>query len=157
MAPKRRPALDPAQLDLGFGVPEPASSDGALADLPRISASSVATILKGDARSRFDIAAAMSRLLDEEVSKLMLDAYASEARDGHRISFDRMLALVAATGRYDVLRAALRRIGADLLVGEEVYLAEIGHLESQRREIDSRLRMLKAEASPMSEPRGRRG
>ena len=155
--PKRKPALDPAQLDLGFGVPEPACSDAALAMLPRIVASGVAAILKGDARSRFDIAAAVSRLLDEDVSKLMLDAYASEARDGHRISFDRMLALVAATGRYDVLRAALRRIGADLLVGEEVFLAEIGHLESQRREIDARLRRLKSEATPMAEPRGRRG
>lgn len=137
-------------------MPEPASSDGALARLPAITASAVAEILKGDPRSRFDIAGAVSKLMDEDVSKLMLDAYASEARDGHRISFDRMLALVAATGRYDVLRAALRRIGADLLVGEEVYLAEIGNLESQKRAIDTRLRMLKSEATPIAHPGARR-
>ena len=153
---KRRPAFDPSQLDLGFGVPEPASSDGALADLPRVSASVVARILKDDPRSRFDIAGAVSRLLGEDVSKLMLDAYASEARDGHRISFDRMLALVAATGRYDLLRAALRRIGADLLVGEEVYLAEMGHLEAEIRERQTRLRMLKAEAQPLKPGGSRR-
>lgn len=154
--PKRRPSLDPSQLDLGFGAPEPAQSDGALARLPKMTASAVATMLKGDPRDRYDLAAAVSRLLDEEVSKLMLDAYASEAREGHRISLDRFLALVAATGRYDVLRMLLRRIGADLLVGEEVYLAEIGNLEARKREIDTRLRTLKSEVTPVERPGGRR-
>jgi hypothetical protein len=147
---KRRPALHPDQLDLAFGVPEAASSDGALADLPRVIASAVAVILKDDPRSRFEIAGEISRLMDEDVSKLMLDAYASEARDGHRISFDRFLALVAATGRYDVLRSVMRRIGVGLLVGEEVFLAEIGHLQAEIRDREQRLRMLRAEAKPMN-------
>lgn len=145
---KRRPAFDDAQLNLSLGVPEAATSDGALSALARECASAVAEILRRDPRNRYDVAAAMSALIDEEVSKLMLDAYASEARDGHRVSFDRMLVLIAATGRYDVLRALLRRIGCDLLVGEEVYLAEIGHLEAQKRSIDSRLRSLKSVAEP---------
>ncbi|MDP2376563.1 hypothetical protein [Reyranella sp.] len=145
---KRRHAFDEGQLDLGFGVPESATSDGALAALPRETASAVAAILRGEARNRYDVAAAMSALLDDEVSKLMVDAYASEARDGHRISFDRMLVLIAATGRYDVLRALLRRIGCDLLVGEEVHLAEIGHLEARQRQLTARLKMLRSVAEP---------
>jgi len=150
---KRRHAFDDAQLQLGLGVPEAATSDGALSALARETASAVAEILRRDPRNRYDVAAGMSALIDDEVSKLMLDAYASEARDGHRISFDRMLVLIAATGRYDVLRVLLRRIGCDLLVGEEVYLAEIGHLEAQRRSIDSRLRALKSVAEPRTEGR----
>ena len=150
---KRTPALDPAQLNLGFGVPEPVSSDGALGRLPREVASAVGTMLKGDPRSRYDVAGAVSRLLDEEVSKLMLDAYASEAREGHRISADRLLALVVATGRYDVLRAIMRRIGADLLVGEEVYAAELGHVEAQMRVLEARRRVLRANVEPLQ--RGR--
>ncbi len=152
---KRRPALDPSQLDLGFGVPEPATSDGALGRLPKEIAAGVGAMLKGDGRSRYDVAGAVSRLLDEEVSKMMLDAYASEAREGHRISADRLLALVVATGRYDVLRAILRRIGADLLVGEEVYAAELGHVEAQMRELEARRRQLRAAVEPLE--RGRRG
>lgn len=150
---KRRPAFDDAQLDLGFGLPETASSDGALAALARETASAVASMLRREPRNRYDVAAAMSALVDEDVSKLMLDAYSSEARDGHRISFDRMLALIAATGRYDVLRALLRRIGCDLLVGEEVYLAEIGHLEARQRGIQTRLKQLKSVAEPRREGR----
>ncbi len=145
---KRRAAFNPDQLDLGLCVPEAATSDGALSALARETASAVAEILRRDPRNRYDVAAAMSALIDDDVSKLMLDAYASEARDGHRVSFDRMLVLIAATGRYDVLRALLRRIGCDLLVGEEVFLAEIGHLEAQKRTIDSRLRTLKSVAEP---------
>lgn len=147
--PKRNPAFDATQLDLGFGVPEAATSDGSLTEMARMTASAVSVILRGDLRTRFEIAGAMSALLDDEVTKLMLDAYASEAREGHRISFDRFLALVAATGRYDVLGQLLRQIGAQLLVGEEVYLAEIGHLEAQRRQIEQRLRTLKSEARPI--------
>jgi len=150
---KRRPAFDDAQLDLGFGLPETASSDGALATLARETASAVAAILRREPRNRYDVAAAVSALVDEDVSKLMLDAYSSEARDGHRISFDRFLALIAATGRYDVLRALLRRVGCDLLVGEEVYLAEIGHLEAQQRGIQTRLKQLKSVAEPRLEGR----
>ncbi|MBI1407331.1 MAG: hypothetical protein GC145_14550 [Caulobacter sp.] len=153
---KRKPSFDPAQLALHLGVPERASSDGALAMLPRQTASAVANVLKGEPRNRFEVAGAMSALMDEDVSKLMLDAYASEARDAHRISFDRFLALVAATGRFDVLRQLVRLIGCDLLVGEEAFLARIGDLEARKRSIDSELRALKSVAEPMAREGGQK-
>lgn len=145
---KRKAAFDTRQLELGLGVPEPATTDGALAGFARQTASAVALILKGDPRNRYEVAAAVSAIVDEDVSKLMLDAYASEARDGHRISFDRMVALAVVTQRLDVLRGLLRSIGCDLLIGEEVYLAEIGHLEAQKRATDARLRALKSVVEP---------
>lgn len=146
---KRRPAFDDAQLDLGFGVPERASSDGALASLPRETASAVAAILRKETRNRFEVGAAVSALLDAEVSKWMLDKYASEASVEHEISFSRMLVLVAATGEYDILRALLRKIGCSLTVGEEVYLLEIGHLEAEIRQKRARLKQVKSVAEPI--------
>ena len=61
----------------------------------------------------------------------------------------RLLGLVVVTQRYDVLDALVRPIGASLLCGEEIRLAEIGHLEAEKRRIDLRLKGLKSEASPM--------
>lgn len=48
--------------------------------------------------SREDIAGAMSKWLGEDVTKNMLDAYASEAREDHTIPYLRLLALVHVTG-----------------------------------------------------------
>lgn len=147
---KRRPALDPSQLDLGFGVPEPASSDGALSSLERVTASAVGLMLRTDGRSRFEIAGAVSRLMEADVSKMMLDAYASEARDGHNISHARFLALTAATRRYDCLDATVRQIGGKLLVGEEVYNAEYGSLKAQKLVIEARMRQLEPHIEPLT-------
>jgi len=146
---KRKPAYNPAQMALSLGVPERVSSDGALAHLPKMTASAVANILKVEPRNRFEVAGAVSALMDEDVSKLMLDAYASEARDAHRISFDRLLALIAATGRFDVLRRLLATIGCDLLVGEEAFLARVGDLEARKRGIEAELKALKSVIEPL--------
>lgn len=152
---KRQPAFNPAQLGFDFDPPPAAVEESALRGLDKATSSAVARILKEDPRNRFSIAAACSELLDDEVTKLMLDAYASEARENHNIPFARFLALVAATQRYDVLDALVRQVGCGVLVGEEIHLAEIGHLESQRRDIEKRLKALKGTASPLDR-RGRR-
>lgn len=152
--PKRRPAFDPAQLGFSFETPRADVAEGALADLDRVVASAVAQILKEDPRSRWEVAGQVSALLDTDVSKATLDKYCSEASPEHNVSFSRLLALVVATCRYDVLDALLRRIGATLLCGEDVELAEIGHLEAQRRDIEKRLKRLKSVAKPISRDRG---
>lgn len=141
---KRRPALDPAQLGFTFDPPGPARRAADLAGLDRIVASAVGQALKDDARSRAEIAGAMSALLAESVTALMLDAYASEARDHHNISLHRFLALVAVTERHDLLDHIVRRVGAALLVGEEIHAARLGHLRAQRRRIDAEIRAAEA-------------
>lgn len=60
-------------------------------------ARAVSRTLKDDGRSRAEIAEAMGGYLGEDVSENMLNAYASQARDGHRISLERAIALVAVT------------------------------------------------------------
>lgn len=147
--PKRAPALNAAQLAFSFDAPELDVAEGALADLERVTASAVGAILRRDPRSRYEVAGQLSALMDADVSKLMLDAYASEARDGHNISFARFLGLVVTTRSFDVLDALVRRIGCTVMVGEEIHLAEIGHLEAEQRRIQQRLKALKGEAAPL--------
>lgn len=136
----------PGQLGFSFYAPPPASAPAALAGLEQRICRAAATILNSDGRRREQIAADMSVLLDDEVSRAMLDAYASPARDGHKVPMSRFLALVAVTGRHDLLDPLLREIGAALLVGEEVHTARIGHLRRHRAQIDQELKALERQA-----------
>jgi hypothetical protein len=151
---KRRPSLDPSQLGFTFEPPEAASMPACLAGLDRFLAAGVGRALKEDTRSRAEIALAMSELLDDEVSKFMLDAYASEARENHNISADRFLALIAVTNRFDILDATVRRIGAALLVGDQIKTAEIGNIDRQIAALKQRRKRSRA-ALPWSRSRGR--
>lgn len=138
---KSRPSAN--QFAFAFDAPQPATLPAALAGVDARIARTVAEVLKHDDRERSVIAAEMSVLLAEDVSKAMLDAYASPARDGHNISFARMLALIAVTHRFDLLDRELRAIGAAVLVGEEIYTAEIGHIDSEIEKLTQRKKVLK--------------
>lgn len=146
---KRQPAFSANQMAFTFEAPRPDVDEGGLAHMERQTASAVARILRDDPRSRFEVAGQLSALMDADISKFMLDAYSAEARDGHNVSFARFLGLIVATQRFDVLDALMRQIGCAVVVGEEILLAEIGHLETQRRNIEQRLKSLKAEAKPL--------
>lgn len=136
----------PGQLGFAFEAPAPASEPSQLAGMERQICDAVATMLKEDARSREVIAAEISVLLGEEVSKMMLDAYASPAREQHKVIMSRFLALVAVTGRHDVLDRMVRQIGAAVLVGEEVLTARIGHIDRRIDQLKQERRRLAATA-----------
>ncbi len=139
---KRRASISDAQIAFTFDPPVPATMPADLAGLDRMVAAAVATALKEDVRPREVIAGEMSALLGEPVTKLMLDAYASEARDQHNIPAHRALALVAVTERFDLLDALARRIGAAILVGEELLAARRGHLQAQLLALKDQIRAL---------------
>ncbi|ESQ78478.1 hypothetical protein [Asticcacaulis sp. YBE204] len=148
---KRRKSFNPEQLGFTFDAPETGyTSDGALRGLDRVVADAVGLILVDAAKegdSRWDIATAMSRVLDgDDVTKSMLDAYAAPAKDTYNISFHRFLVLVAVTGRYDVLRMLTAKIGATVLVGEEAHTAHLGHLIRQEEINKKKIKALKQEA-----------
>lgn len=150
----RRSAPHPSQMAFSFDPPALAVEEASLAGLDRYVAACVARALKEDERPRAHVAGAMSALLDDEISKLMLDAYASEARDNHNISAGRFFALIAATGRFDLLDAVLTRFGARVLVGEEVLTAELGHVDRQIAQLNERKRLLQAQAKPFKRGAG---
>ena len=149
--PKAKP--HPNQLGFAFDPPGLPSQAAALAGLERQICSAVGAILNSDPRSRFAIAAEMSELLDETVSKEMLDAYASPAREGHKVAMSRFMALVVVTNRHDLMDPLLRSIGAGLLVGEEVHTARIGRLELLIAEAQRELKAVKNKA-PLIRGRG---
>ncbi|MBV1917588.1 MAG: hypothetical protein KUG65_05960 [Sphingomonadaceae bacterium] len=119
------------QLGFAFEPPAPATLPAALAGLERQISGLVSTILHDEERSRLVLAAEVSELLGENVSKEMLDAYSSAAREGHRVPMSRFLALVAVCSRQDLLDQAVRPVGAAVLVGEEVHTARLGHIQRQ--------------------------
>lgn len=147
---KRRASISTEQLGFTFEPPAPARRDADLAGLDRVVAASVGLALKEDARSRHEVAGAVSALLDDPVSKLMLDAYASEAREDHNISGARLLAVIAVTERFDLLDVLVRRIGAALLVGEELHAARLGHLKAQERALREEIRRIERAATPIT-------
>ncbi|MER9211615.1 hypothetical protein NKI54_06030 [Mesorhizobium sp. M0663] len=75
----------------------------------RLSKAVSLTLTEAD-KSRADIAQAMSDYLKDEVSKPMLDAYASQAKE-HSISALRLLALIAVTGDVRALNTLLEEAG----------------------------------------------
>lgn len=130
--------LSPGQLGFAFDPPSQATGAGALAALERMVSKAVSDALHDEVRSRYEIAGKVSELLDEDVSKAMLDAYASPAREEHKVPLSRFLAIVAVTDRYDLLDRVVREIGAAVLVGEELNTARLG-------QIDRRIAMLRDE------------
>ncbi|PKP93167.1 MAG: hypothetical protein CVT77_06450 [Alphaproteobacteria bacterium HGW-Alphaproteobacteria-16] len=151
---KRRPSIPAGQFAFSFDPPAPARAQGSLAGLGREIAATVAVMLKEDGRSRFELAGKVSELLDDDVTKGMLDAYASEARENHAISAERLLALVAVTDRHDLLDRLMRRIGATVLVGEQILTAELGHIDRQIAELKSRRRSIE-NAAPVIATNGK--
>jgi hypothetical protein len=139
------------QLDFDFSVPQLEAA--ALAGLSRQTSRCVSEMLHGERRSRARIAAEMSEMLDEDISKSMLDAYSSEAREGHRIPFDRMLALTAVTRRVDLLDNLMRKVGLSALDGEEVALVHAAHLRAQMKQLGEELKAVESKSKPI----GRRG
>lgn len=143
------------QLAFAFEPPAPATHAAALAGIDARTARMIGEALNSDSRPREIIAAEMSILLDEEVSKAMLDAYSAPGKPDHNISWPRMLALIAVTKRYDLLDREMRQIGAAVLVGEEIHTARVGHLKSKIADLQSELREAEKKARPIS--RGQRG
>ena len=103
----------------------------------------VSEMLKGSELDRYEIAARMSRLSGDDVSKNMLDAWASPARTDHNLPFYRaaLLEEVCASHLLTDWQVALR--GGRVAYGRYALLAELGRLERTRDESARQARELK--------------
>lgn len=140
----------PNQSAFDFDLPPAPRGPAALAGLGERVAVTVGSILNSDPRSREEIAGAMSSWLGEDVSRAMLDAYASPARSGHRISVDRIIALAAVTGRQDLLGPIMREGGMSILVGEEIHTARLGHIDRQIAQLQAERKRVAGIAQPLA-------
>jgi hypothetical protein len=149
--PKAR--IHPDQL--GFTFAEPVARTGAagLAGLEAMICRTVGSILNSDSRPREIIAAEMSILLDEDVSRAMLDAYASPARTDHRVPMSRFYALVLVTKRHDLMDPLLREIGMAGLIGAEVKTARLGQIDREIARLREEKTKLAADAPLIREGR----
>lgn len=147
--PKAKP--HPNQLPFDFAAPAPAKGVAELAGLERQICELVGRILASDPRSREEIAGAMSAVLDDTISKAMLDAYASGARPDHKVPASRLFALLVVTDRQDLLDPIMRKCGAALLVGDEVKTARLGQVETLIQQLQDERRRLRNETTPIRE------
>jgi len=104
---------------------------------------------------RYDIAKRMSKTLGQEVSKGMIDAYTSQARETHTISAVRFKAFVRATGCLWLWGVYLDGEGLTLLMGEEALHAQASLAEKRAKALLEEARQLRARA-PLEISRGAR-
>jgi len=141
----------PDQVAFDFSAPVPARGVAELAGLERQINEAVGVILNTDPRPREVIAAEMSILLDDTVSRAMLDAYASPARTEHKVPASRLLALLVVTDRQDLARPVLAKAGIGALIGDEVKTARIGQLQARITQAQAEMRALKKDAPQIYE------
>ena len=141
----------PNQLPFDFAAPAPKKGAAALAGLEQRINALVGTVLASDGRAREIIAAEVSVLLGDQVSRAMLDAYSSPARPDHKVPASRLFALLAVTDRQDLLDPIMREIGAALLVGDEVRTARLGHLQQLKARIEAEMKSLRIDAPEIRE------
>lgn len=100
-------------------------------------------ILKGSELDRYEIAARMSRLSGDDVSKNMLDAWSSPARTEHNLPLYRapLLEEVCATHAMTDWLVHLR--GGRVSYGREALDAELGRLERVAADATRKARELK--------------
>jgi hypothetical protein len=138
-----RTKADDRTLDL-FEVPQPAAPIPAGMDYRALVAALVARVFKeADADDRYEIAARMSRLTGREVSKYMLDAYTSEAREEFNLPFWLVPALETACGTHDLTNWLVATRGGRMYVGREALTAELGQLEKKKLELERLIKNLK--------------
>lgn len=95
----------------------------------------VGLALKDSGRSRPEIAASMSAELGYTVSADMLDAYASEAKEGHRITLERYVALVTATGCTDLVGFVAELFDLVAVPSRYAALIELHLIEEHQRSV----------------------
>lgn len=133
---------DSRTLDM-FEVPRPVAPLPASMNYGQEVAALVTEILKNTDIDRFDVAARMSRLTGREVSKYMIDAWCSEARDAYNLPFYLAPALEAACNTHDLTNWLATVRGGRLLIGRETLTADLGKMERLKAELTQKIRDIK--------------
>jgi transcription termination factor NusB len=106
-------------------------------------ASLTAGVLHATGLDRLEIAERMSRLAGREVSKYMLDAYTSEARDGFNLPLWLVPTLETACNTHDITNWLIAMRGGRPLISPEDFKAVIEGIEHQKAELDRLIRKFK--------------
>ncbi len=126
-----------------FEIPKPAASLPASMDYRLLVSGLVSELLREADADRYEIAARMSRLSGRDVSKYMLDAYASGAREEFNLPFCQVPVLEAACDSHLLTTWLIEIRGGRAAFGREALNAELGRLERQRDDAARKIRELK--------------
>lgn len=135
-------AWEPPKVAVGYG--EDVTGRGALDN--RISRA-IGRALK-DAKerglTRVQVARAMSDYLGRPISEDMLNKWASEASDQHRITLEAFIALVDATGSHDLIGVVTSGFGLVVVPEKFKDLIELHMIEEHEAEVVARKQALQA-------------
>lgn len=102
--------------------------------------------LKGCPLSRHQVAGQMAHLLNEEISKAMIDSWTCESKYERHIPAEYLPAFCRATGNNEPLEVLNRKAGLFAMQGQEALRSEIHKIQAQvkqmQREIRKREQML---------------
>lgn len=126
-----------------FQVPMPADPLPGSMDYRAEIAHLVGEALKSADGDRYAVAAAMSRLTGHDVSKYMLDAWSSEARDSYNMPFYQAPVLESACNTLILSSWLAEKRGGRLLVGKDALAAELAKLERAKEQAAKQIRELK--------------
>lgn len=93
---------------------------------------------------RWDVAVAMSRLLDAEISKYMVDSWVAPSKKGHRLPAEYLPAFCDVCQSLAPLDYLARRAGAYLAPSEKELLARIEILQSQQQKCCAEIEIARA-------------
>ncbi len=126
-----------------FDIPHAPAPVGGSLDYASELCHVLADALKKTPKSRYDIAARMSELAGQDISKSMLDAWTAESKTPWRFPFEFAAAFEAATDSTCLQELLARKRGSRVLVGEESLLAELGRIEQMKGELAQQEKALK--------------
>lgn len=133
---------DSLTLDL-FAVPVARSPlPGALAIGPALR-HLLCDLMKASPLQRFEIAAHMSELTGQEITKHQLDSWTADSREGWRFPLEYLPAFEVAVQTHDITAWLADLRGCKVLVGKEALDAEIGKLERLKEDAAKKIKQLK--------------
>jgi hypothetical protein len=123
------PPHEPPRLSVNYDKAAPVQATSVDQTIAR----AVSVTLKDDGRPRSEIAEAMTDYLGTDVTENMLNAYASAARDSHRISLERAIALVAVTGDARLIGKLLEGLGWAVIEQQYMGAVRAAYARKQRK------------------------
>ena len=104
----------------------------------------ISQALKNCPLSRWQVAARMSELTGQEITKAMLDSWTAESKEDHRFPAIFLPAFCEATGCSEPLMMLGKLVGVFVLPGPEALRAEIQRIEEEinRKQTEKRKRLV---------------
>lgn len=126
-----------------FAAPRPAVEIAGAFDYRAVIAHLLADMFAASGLDRYAIAANASRLAGKDVSKTMLDAYTSEAREEHNAPAWLIPALEASCSSRAYTEWLAAQRGGRVLWGNETLHHDLSRLERIREQADDHIRAIK--------------